>query len=376
MANVKISALPAVTSLNSTDVLPSVAGTSTSKITVQNLANSLTQVSSSITANTASFVTASNVAGPLGFNSVLSASYAVTASYALNGGGGGSPFPYTGSAKITGSLTVDGPVKVTGSIDTSAGVRLVDGIYIKDSGGGYNNYFALDVNDNLQIPSYAAGGYGLKIVDGGGNLFANFFGNGSNSQFIFTGSAKINGNLNLVNGGVTSSLFGTSSWALNAVSASYATTSSFTFSSSFAQTASYVNPLVQNVSITGSLVVSGANGAGVFSQGATLVDYIDGISNSGSYMVWRAPFSCSVVALHGYYVGGSNIQVNAARSGSSGYGRITGSNLVLTSANTWFSAIPGGLQNVNFNAGDSLQVIMSGSANNQIAVQVDLIRKF
>ena len=39
---------------------------------------------------TASFVTGSNVYGPFGSNSIISASYALTASYALNAGGGGS----------------------------------------------------------------------------------------------------------------------------------------------------------------------------------------------------------------------------------------------------------------------------------------------
>jgi len=65
MANVKISELSAVTSLTSTDVLPSVAGSTTSKISVQNLANSLTQVSSSISASfatTASYVASISVA--------------------------------------------------------------------------------------------------------------------------------------------------------------------------------------------------------------------------------------------------------------------------------------------------------------------------
>lgn len=38
---------------------------------------------------TASFVTASKVQGPYGSNSILSSSYALTASYAINGGGGG-----------------------------------------------------------------------------------------------------------------------------------------------------------------------------------------------------------------------------------------------------------------------------------------------
>ena len=41
------------------------------------------------------------------------ANYALTASFALNGGGGGSSFPFTGSAIITGSLVVTGSVRAT-----------------------------------------------------------------------------------------------------------------------------------------------------------------------------------------------------------------------------------------------------------------------
>ena len=51
---------------------------------------------------TASYVTSSNVYGPYGSNSILSSSYALTASYAANQ----SPFPYTGSAAISGTLTI------------------------------------------------------------------------------------------------------------------------------------------------------------------------------------------------------------------------------------------------------------------------------
>ena len=45
--------------------------------------------------------------GTTGFLPSLSASYATTASYALNAGAGAG-FPYTGSAGISGSLDVDG----------------------------------------------------------------------------------------------------------------------------------------------------------------------------------------------------------------------------------------------------------------------------
>jgi hypothetical protein len=49
-------------------------------------------------------------------DNVTSASYATTASYALNGGSGGSTFPYTGSAKITGSLDITGSFSVADSV--------------------------------------------------------------------------------------------------------------------------------------------------------------------------------------------------------------------------------------------------------------------
>ena len=60
-------------------------------------------------------------------------------------------------------------------------------------------------------------------------------------------------------GNLTGSLFGTSSntisssFAINATSASLAQTASFVISASFAQTASYVNPLRQNVILSGAL---------------------------------------------------------------------------------------------------------------------------
>ena len=100
MANVKISELAAVTSLTSTDVLPSVAGSTTSKITVQNLANSLTQVSSSISA---SFATTASYFG----GSVVSSSYAVTSSFAVSASwapGGASVVSTSGSTLYSTNL--------------------------------------------------------------------------------------------------------------------------------------------------------------------------------------------------------------------------------------------------------------------------------
>jgi hypothetical protein len=50
----------------------------------------------------------------------LSSSYAVTASYALNAGGGtGVGFPFTGSAQVTGSMGITGSLNVTGGVTAS-----------------------------------------------------------------------------------------------------------------------------------------------------------------------------------------------------------------------------------------------------------------
>jgi hypothetical protein len=62
-------------------------------------------------------VSASYFSGSI--TNAISASYALTASYALNGGGGGETFPYTGSARITGSLIVTGSITATGGFTGS-----------------------------------------------------------------------------------------------------------------------------------------------------------------------------------------------------------------------------------------------------------------
>ena len=86
---------------------------------------------------------------------------------------------------------------------------------------------------------------------------------GSNNSGVWINSNQLTGSYGLTGSlqatSFTGSLLGTSSWANNSVSSSYALSSSFTITASFvrnAQTASYVNPLRQDVQITGSLFVS------------------------------------------------------------------------------------------------------------------------
>ena len=74
-------------------------------------ATSASQAQNAVTASyvlnaaTASFVTASNVFGPFGSNSVISSSYALTASYALNGGSGGGGGTTVTHTQLTASTT-------------------------------------------------------------------------------------------------------------------------------------------------------------------------------------------------------------------------------------------------------------------------------
>jgi hypothetical protein len=130
-----------------------------------------------------------------------------------------------------------------------------------------------------------------------------------------------------------------------------------------------------SVFINGLLVVSGSTGGGVFSKSTTLADLTNGISNSGSYMIWRAPYSASVQAVYGYREGGGSAQVNSFRSSSAGIQANLASNITLSTAATWTAG--GTPQNADFKAGDSLFFHISGSAGNtQISVQVDFVRKF
>jgi len=73
----------------------------------------------------------------------------------------------------------------------------------------------------------------------------------SSSGLTITGSGIniLSGSITVTNGGITGSLFGTASWANNAISTTNA------------QTASYVNPLTQSVIISGGFEAIGVNGS-------------------------------------------------------------------------------------------------------------------
>jgi hypothetical protein len=159
----------------------------------------------------------------------------------------------------------------------------------------------------------------------------------------------------------TASLVTSASYAGTALSASYALTSSFAATASRAVSSSF-----SSTAVSASFVPL------IFSRGATIADVTNGFSTTGSYAVWRAPYTCTVTALYGRAAGSTTAQVNARKSGSAGYSMHTASNLVLGTANTWIPA--NSVQNTSYTVGDSLEIVISGSGATQVAVQVDFIR--
>lgn len=244
-----------------------------SLIVTQGITGSLLGTSSwAFNAITASFVTSSNVYGPFGSNSILSASYAVsssqtvtasfasTASYLINA----KEFYYTGSAPSGSFIT-------TGSlwIDSDTGYMFA---YIDD---GSDRVWIQPTVEGEQGPIGLTGPQGPVGPQGptGSSQPFSFVGNdmwATTSSLQVTGSLTVSGSGTFTNigpavfsgsiivlEGITGSLLGTSSWA---TSASYYAETDPVFvakSASLATTGS--NVFIGNQTVTGSLFTSGSN---------------------------------------------------------------------------------------------------------------------
>ena len=196
----------------------------------------------SFTAATASYVTSSNVYGPYGSNSILSASYALSASQAQNA--------------VSASYVLNAISASYAATASSADNFLVRGTLTAQT------IIAQVITSSTDF------------VTG-----STRFGTQLTNTHQFTGSVSITGSLTVVGVGITGSLFGTASWAvsasqaltasyvLNAVSSSYAlsasqaqnaTTASYVLnavSASFASTASFVqNAISASFASTASFV--------------------------------------------------------------------------------------------------------------------------
>jgi hypothetical protein len=202
---------------------------------------------------------------------------------------------FTGSINATGSThTIYGNVGIgaTGStaynLDLSGSMRLTNNLVIQSRGAiksgiishdGTNLSINYGISNQSLLVGSLASPWNTMIFAAGNSASSSyaFYAGGTGSLFITnSGSVYISRSLG-VSGGITGSLFGTSS---QATSASYAFTASSAISSSFALTASYLLgyassfPYTGSAQITGSLGVTGSfsvsagAGSSVFSSNA------------------------------------------------------------------------------------------------------------
>jgi hypothetical protein len=104
-----------------------------------------------------------------------------------------------------------------------------------------------------------------------------------------------------------------------------------------------------------------------FSRGGTILSPATG----NNYMVWRAPFACTVTAVKAHYKGGTSVVINARRNQASAH---LASNLLVNTANAW--ADGGAVQNTAYAAGDDLEIqaVTVTGAVTELAIQVDYTR--
>lgn len=198
----------------------------------------------------ASWVSSSAVYGPNGLNSILSSSYALSASYAFNSTS--ASFALTSSLPLLGLITAS--VNVS-TIQFTKGDGSQFSITISQSGSAAsaNTVVMNNTNTGIYYPTFAV--------------------SGSNSQSLYVNSSSFSYNA------ATNTLSTTASWA---TSASSAISSSYSFnatSASIASTASYV---LQAVSASFATLAQTANTASYIATAsyASNADLLDGLHAS------------------------------------------------------------------------------------------------
>lgn len=119
--------------------------------------------------------------------------------------------------------------------------------------------------------------------------------------------------------------------------------------------------------IPGPVGPVGPIGSLAFGRGGTITDPVA----ARDYMVWVAPFSCTVTNVRGHRKGGTGATVNARRNQASAH---LASDLSLTTADVWTDG--GAVQNTAYVAGDDLEIQLKSitGAVTEIAIQVDFTR--
>jgi hypothetical protein len=291
--------------------------------------------SSGSTVNTGSLLTTASFNAYTGSNT---SQFAGTASYAVNAltasylSGYVSPFPYTGSALITGSLGITGSTSILSGSLTIDSVNATNTLILSGSTPSivFYNSGSISSNSSILIQDEAwglkttsnvfrflingSGSSGLAVgainISKSGNNFTNIgiypnYGQASAGGIYISGSGNVgiktdtptSGTLH-VNGTVfassyTGSLFGTASFANNTISASFSTSASFVISSSraisssfatsasFAQTSNIVQSIANNITNNGDNYLLTATGGGTINgEGQLTFDGTTFIANS------------------------------------------------------------------------------------------------
>jgi len=243
-------------------------------------ATTATTASYVTTAQTASYVAAANINGTVA--TATSASHALRADISDNVASTArlnvtditaSNATFTSASigylkTVTGSATIIGDEYIILNADSPT--KRFAGIKVYDSGSGLTGSFEWDsVDDNwIQVETGGTSAGMLTGISGSKGSEAypsnNTILKGTGNHTVQNSIITDNGTLVQVAGNVSASAFlGDGSGLTNISPAS----SSYALSASFAQTASYVNPLTQDVQITGSLIVSRSSGQALTSDG-------------------------------------------------------------------------------------------------------------
>ena len=197
----------------------------------------------------------------------------------------------TGSLIVTGSQTTIGNQIISGAITSSGpqhGILLQSGsntlsiTYPAGGSAGANwlyravnsaHVFRINSTDAIIVDSSGMGPVSNNIYTLGGA--SNRFESAYINNILSSGSSTHTGSLTFNSGGVTSSLFGTSSWASNAISSSFASTASFAISASWAPSApgGGITQLIAGDGLTGGTITS----TGTITLDTGSVHFLDGV---------------------------------------------------------------------------------------------------
>jgi hypothetical protein len=256
----------------------------------------------SFAAATASYVTSSNVFGPFGSNSILTASFATTASFVQNAQTASFVQNAVSASFATTASFVQNAVSASFASTASFVQNAVSASFASTASSVNTLNQAVTVNGTLTVTP--SGDQEFLVTSTGVRI-----GNISTDVHTVTGSLNVSGSVVITGSlqatSITASIFGTSSFATsasfattasfastasfvqNAVSASFASTASFVqnaVSASFATTASFASTAAQvNNALTFGLGISSS--AATYNGSTAVTFHVSGASNLSNNII-------------------------------------------------------------------------------------------